>query len=106
MSDTMPRDLRDIRGLATLVVAEKRRRGRRKAIGKAAQVAATILVINAAHGWVFMLLVALVHEHWLRAVPTIGYLWAALLVLAGKTVLPGLFVVPRDRTTKMTAADP
>lgn len=31
-------------------------------------------------GWMLMLAVSVAHDHWVPALPTIGYWWAALLV--------------------------
>ena len=41
------------------------------------------IVVNVAlsclYGWCFMIAVALIHAHWIPAVPGIGYWWAVLI---------------------------
>lgn len=49
------------------------------------------LVVSAAgslaFGWVFMLLIGVVHAEWLPALPTIGYWWAVLITFLLRATL-------------------
>lgn len=42
------------------------------------------LVMNALYclfaGWMFMLVVQIIHDHWISNCPTIGYRWAVVVV--------------------------
>ncbi len=36
-------------------------------------------------GWVFMLAISVIHKYWIDALPTIGYLWAVVVVATFKS---------------------
>jgi hypothetical protein len=70
--------------LLGIVRRDRVRRQRRRKFGEFFVDFLGSLLGNALHallqGWMLMLAVGVVHEQWLRSVPTIGYWWAVLLV--------------------------
>lgn len=70
--------------LSDVVRRDQTRRERRKKIrtatGKAAQFLILAAVMWALRAWVFMLAVAVIHDHWLPNVPTLGFWWAGLII--------------------------
>lgn len=41
-------------------------------------------------GWVFMLMIGVIHHEWLHGMPTIGYWWAVLITFMLRIVLMNL----------------
>lgn len=56
-----------------------RRKQVRKFFGLLFKSLLTGFLIALLRGWLFMLAVGVVHEHWMPQVPTIGYWWAVLI---------------------------
>jgi hypothetical protein len=74
------------------------RKGRRAELrGAAAKGCIGGLVVGALNtllkGWLLMLAVAVMHDHWVPALPTIGYWWAVLVMC----LLPSLGATPSTK---------
>lgn len=47
------------------------------------------LIFAPIDGWLFMLAVGIVHDHWWPAVPTIGFWWALMLAVLFNAIFAG-----------------
>lgn len=70
--------------LYDIIRRDRRRQVRRRKFGEAVADFLVALVADAVHafvqGWMLMLAVSVVHDHWIPSVPGIGYWWAVLIV--------------------------
>lgn len=86
--------------LLGIIRRDRARRSRRRRFGEFLVRYITSLLglalTSLLNGWLLMLAVGVIHDHWITALPTVGYWWACLVVY----LLRGVFSVTTTAKTK------
>jgi hypothetical protein len=80
----------DYAEIGRLVKKGRRAEKRAKAVEGCITALITSLISGFLKGWLFMLAVGIMHDHWVPALPTIGFWWSVLLMF----VLPSFGTAP------------